>query len=63
MYEIGGIYLDTDVMVYKDFDEILCHKCVLGFEQDYYVATSFMACQKGFILMKDFYDLYKSYVL
>ncbi|WP_288060207.1 glycosyltransferase family 32 protein [Thomasclavelia cocleata] len=58
LYEIGGIYLDTDVMVYKDFDEILCHKCVLGFEQDYYVATSFMACQKGFILMKDFYDLY-----
>ena len=58
LYEIGGIYLDTDVMVYKNFDEILCHECVLGFEQDYYVATSFMACQKGFILMKDFYDLY-----
>ena len=45
-------------MVYKDFDEILCHECVLGFEQDYYVATSFMACQKGFILILNTSYLY-----
>lgn len=58
--EMGGIYLDTDVIVYKSFDEILNHKCVLGFEQDEYVATSFMACEKGHPLMKQFYEMYEN---
>ena len=58
LYEIGGIYLDTDVMVYKTFDEILDKSCVLGFEMGNYIATSFMACEPKHSLMKDFYDLY-----
>lgn len=58
LYEYGGIYLDTDVMVYKSFDSILNHKCVLGFEQENYIATSFMACEPKHELMKEFYDLY-----
>ena len=60
LFEIGGIYLDTDVMVYKSFDSILSQKCVFGFEMGNYIATSFMACEKGFYLMKDFYTLYKN---
>lgn len=58
LYNMGGIYLDTDVIVYKNFDEVLHHKCVLGFEQDNYVATSFMACEKNCKLMNDFYNIY-----
>lgn len=58
LYEYGGIYLDTDVIVYKSFDEILNHKCVLGFEQDCYIATSFMACESKHELMKEFYSIY-----
>lgn len=58
LYNMGGIYLDTDVIVYKNFDEVLHHKCVLGFEQDNYVATSFMACEKNCKLMNDFYSIY-----
>ena len=58
LYEYGGIYLDTDVVVYKTFDEILDNECVLGFEQGNYIATSFMACNSHFDLMKEFYDLY-----
>ena len=58
LYEYGGIYLDTDVIVYKSFDSILNHKCVLGFEMGNYVATSFMASEQKFNLMKEFYDLY-----
>ena len=60
LYEYGGIYLDTDVMVYKNFDSILDNKCVLGFEQDNYIATSFMACEPGHQLMKDFYEQYSN---
>lgn len=58
LYEMGGIYLDTDVMVYKSFEEILDKRCVLGFEMENYVATSFMACQAKHDLMKEFYELY-----
>lgn len=60
LYEYGGIYLDTDVMVYKSFDSILDHKCVLGFEEEKYVATSFMACEPQHPLMKEFIFLYSN---
>lgn len=60
LFEMGGIYLDTDVVVYKSFDSILAHSCVLGFEQDNYVATSFMACEPGHPLMQQFFQLYET---
>lgn len=59
LYEYGGIYFDTDVEVLQSLDdEILSNRCVLGFELGNYVATSFMACEKGFPLMKEFFQLY-----
>lgn len=58
LYEMGGIYLDTDVIVYQNFDAILNNSCVLGFEMGNYVATSFMACEPRHNLMKEFYELY-----
>lgn len=58
LYEQGGLYFDTDVIVYKSFDPFLNHSCVLGFEEGNYVATSFMACEKGHKLMKEFCLLY-----
>lgn len=30
----GGIYLDTDVEVVRDFEPLLRHKCFLGFQQE-----------------------------
>lgn len=60
LFEMGGIYLDTDVMVYQSFDSILNNNCVLGFEMGNYIATSFMACIPNHYLMEDFYDLYKN---
>lgn len=60
LYDYGGIYLDTDVLVYKTFDSILEHNCVLGFEQENYVATSFMACEKNHSLMQEFCLLYNN---
>jgi hypothetical protein len=32
LIEFGGIYLDTDVLVQKSFDDLLSHSCVLGEE-------------------------------
>lgn len=36
LYKEGGIYLDTDVLVYKSFDEFLHHKAFIGEERYYY---------------------------
>lgn len=58
LYQYGGIYLDTDVKVYKKFDSILKEKCVFGFEEDFYIATSFMACEAEHSVMKEFMKLY-----
>lgn len=58
LYEYGGIYLDTDVIVYKSFDAVLNSKCALGFEFGNYIATSFMACEPRHQLMKEFYSIY-----
>lgn len=61
LYEYGGLYFDTDVEVLKPLEEeFLKHECLLGFELENYVATSFMACVPHFPLMKDFYDLYQN---
>lgn len=60
LYEYGGIYLDTDVVVYKSFDKILNNACVFGFEQENYIATSFMACEKNHALMCQFYEMYRN---
>jgi mannosyltransferase OCH1-like enzyme len=33
LYKEGGIYLDTDVEVIKDFSPLLHHECFVGFQQ------------------------------
>jgi mannosyltransferase OCH1-like enzyme len=32
LLEVGGIYLDADVLVHRDFDDLLHHSTVLGKE-------------------------------
>lgn len=57
--EWGGIYLDTDVEVLKSFDSILEEgDCILGFEYENYIATSFIACIPNHALINEFVELY-----
>lgn len=58
LYQYGGIYLDTDVEVFKPFDDMLHHKSFWGFEQENYIATSTIGAAKGNPLIKQFLDLY-----
>ena len=58
LVEYGGIYLDTDVEVIKPLDAFLTEKAFLGFEEDEYVATSIMACEKDFTLFDMFLRRY-----
>ena len=58
LYNLGGIYMDTDVIVYKSFNNLLDNKCILGFEEENFIATSFMACIPKHDLIKEFIDNY-----
>ena len=58
LYNLGGIYMDTDVIVYKSFNNLLDNKCILGFEEENFIATSFMACIPKHDLIKAFIDNY-----
>lgn len=60
LYEYGGIYMDTDVKVFKSFNDLLANRCILGFEQEEYIATSFIACEPKHKLMKEFIDEYEN---
>lgn len=58
LYNYGGIYLDTDVEVFKSFDDLLHHTSFWGFEQENYIATSTIGAEKGSSLIKEFLDSY-----
>lgn len=59
LYKFGGIYLDTDVEVFKSFDDMLYHESFWGFEQENYIATSTIGAIKGNKLIKIFLDSYE----
>ena len=59
LYNYGGIYLDTDVEVYKEFTEdILNNESFWGFEEKEFIATSTIGARKGNKLIGQFLDSY-----
>ena len=63
LYNYGGIYLDTDVEVYKPLDKFLVKESFWGFEEKNYIATSTIGARSGNKLIKQFLNFYegKSY--
>ena len=60
LYNYGGIYLDTDVEVFKKFDDLLENDSFWGFEEEDYIATSTIGAKKGNKLIKKFLDSYEN---
>lgn len=73
IYQIGGIYLDTDVEVLKSFDDLLKEKMFCGFESrdpigykknlpiEYSVNLGLgYGAEKGHPLLKEMMDLYRN---
>jgi hypothetical protein len=45
--QYGGIYLDVDVEVFKDFTPLLCNKTFLGFMFDCNLSTAVIGSERG----------------
>lgn len=58
VYEYGGIYLDTDVLVLDDLKDLLDNKCFVGFENKDNPFTAVFGAEKGHPLIKDMLDYY-----
>lgn len=62
VYEYGGIYLDTDVMVNRSFDSLLNYPVFLNFIFDCTVGTAIIGSEKGNPFIKSLMDLYDNTV-
>jgi len=58
LYNYGGIYMDTDVMMYQNMDKFLRHSFFTGFESAHYPVTATMGAEKGNPLIKEMLDIY-----
>lgn len=58
LYQHGGIYLDTDVEVLKNFDDLLSLTAFVGMESESLVATNMIASEKNGWMIRDFLSCY-----
>jgi len=58
LYHEGGIYLDTDVEVLKDFDELLDNRAFAGFETRRYLGTGILGSRKGNPFFRELLEYY-----
>ena len=63
VYEYGGIYLDTDVLVNRSFDDLLSHKAFINFIFDCSVGTAIIGAQKGNCFIRELIDMYDKTII
>ncbi len=62
LYEYGGLYLDTDVKVLKQFTDLLeLYDGILGFERKAFIGTALIACQKEDPCIKELLNYYETH--
>lgn len=60
IYEHGGIYLDTDVEIIKNWDPLLKHDAFMGFEGTEYIAPGLgFGAKPGNLVIKEMLELYE----
>ena len=59
LYDIGGVYFDTDILLLKSMDNLLTNKSFVGYESDNLLGTGVMAAEKNTQWIYDFYQLYQ----
>lgn len=58
LYNEGGIYLDSDIEVLKNFDDLLDNCAFTGFENSHAITAWIFGSKKGNPLFKEFLDYY-----
>jgi mannosyltransferase OCH1-like enzyme len=62
LYNYGGVYMDTDVLVYQPLDKFLKHRFFTGFENIHYPVTATIGAEKENKLIKQMLDWYEGKV-
>lgn len=62
LYNYGGVYMDTDVELYKPIDEFLNNEGFTGFESVNYPACATIGAVKGNPVIKKMMDVYDNMV-
>ena len=60
MYEYGGIYLDTDIEVFKPFDDLLALPYVFKFKGAFPIDDGFSMAEKNHPVFKHVIDTFKN---
>lgn len=59
LYKYGGIYMDGDVEVLKNFDDLLDQKAFIGQERNGWLSAGVIASEPGNPVIKTFLDYYR----
>ena len=59
LYTQGGVYMDTDVEVIKNLDQLLVHKSFSGFENEKEIPTGIMASEPKLDIFRYLLNYYK----
>lgn len=60
LYEYGGIYLDTDVIVNKPFDSLLSNHAFIGYMYPSYLGTAILGAEKNSTFAKKMLNMYEN---
>lgn len=66
LYHYGGIYLDLDVEVKKNFNDFLCHSMFFSFEDKNHVSTAVIGSVRHHFFLKEllqYYNFQKDFTL
>lgn len=62
LYNLGGIYIDTDVLLIKKIDDnLLDTDVIIGFQFDCLLGTHFIGTKSKSLFIKSFLDKYNNY--
>lgn len=60
LWKLGGIYIDTDVEIIKNLDDLLVFDFVMGFENKYTLSTGFIGACANNKILEEVWQLYYS---